>query len=410
MKLQIKTAPVFEPLLKPSRYKGAHGGRASGKSHFFAGLAVEKCLLTKGTRGVCLREYQTSLQQSVKLLVEDKIKEYGVTRQFRCLKTHIETPGDGVIIFMGMQNHTADSFKSLEDFDFAWFEEAQRASAYSLGILRPTMRKHSSEMWFGWNPKSDSDPIDKLLRSPERPGSAIVVEANWRDNPWFPDAAREEMEYDKRRDPDRYAHVWNGAYQKASEARVFKNWKIEEFETPSDARLYFGADWGFSIDPTVLVRCWIKDRKLFVDYEAWKVNCDIDYTPALFAGSSLDWPNPYGWQGIPGAKKWPIIADSENPQAIAYLQKFGFNIEPAIKGAGSVEEGITFLKGYDIIVHPRCVHVIDELSSYSFKTDKRTEEVLPVLEDKKNHTIDSLRYSVELVRRATYDSSLSWVT
>jgi phage terminase large subunit len=119
--------------------------------------------------------------------------------------------------------------------------------------------------------------------------------------------------------------------------------------------------------------------------------------------------NPFGWPGIPGATVWPVTADSSNPQAISYLKRHGFRVEPSVKGTGSIEEGITFLKSYDIVVHPRCPHVIDEMSAYSYEIDKNTEEILPVLADKKNHTIDSLRYAVEGERRSTYDSSLSWV-
>jgi phage terminase large subunit len=168
---------------------------------------------------------------------------------------------------------------------------------------------------------------------------------------------------------------------------------------------------GFSIDPTVLVRCFISGRTLFVDHEAWKVGCDLDYTPALFAGSdpSKRWNNPFSFEGIPGAFKWSITADSSNPQAISYLQRHGFTVAPSIKGAGSVEEGIEFLKSFDIVVHPRCPHTIDELQNYSWEIDKRTEEILPKLADKKNHVLDSVRYAIEDVRLNTYDESLNWV-
>jgi phage terminase large subunit len=350
----------------------------------------------KPTRAVCLREIQNSLRQSSKLLIEDKIKTMDVGNQFRILEERIEAPNGGLIVFQGMQNHTAQSIQSLEAFDVAWFEEAQSMSKYSLGLLRPTIRLDGSELWFSWNPRSEKDPVDEFLRS-ERPEDAIVVEANYRDNPWFPKVLRDEMEYDKRRDPDRYAHVWLGKYQTTSEARVFSNWKEQEFETPVNARFYFGADWGFSIDPTVLVRCYIVGRVLYVDYEAWQVGCEIDKTPKLF-------------EKVPGSDKWPITADSSNPQSISYMQRNGFSgIVASVKGVGSVEEGVEFLKGYDIVVHPRCKHVVDELSTYSYQIDKKTEEVLPLLADKKNHTIDSLRYAVEAVRRSTYASDLSWV-
>lgn len=400
--LQIDTPRVYVPLLGAARYKGAHGGRGSGKSHFFAEALVEKALLQRGLRFVCIREVQKSLEQSVKRLIEDKIDALGVGSQFEVLEREIRTPGDGLILFQGMQNHTADSIKSLEGYHGAWVEEAQSLSQRSLDLLRPTIREEGSELWFSWNPRHATDPVDAFLRGKETPPGSVVVQANWQDNPWFPDVLRAEMEWDRRRDPDKYAHIWGGGYERKSEARVFKNWREEEFETPADARFYFGADWGFSVDPSVLVRSFICGRTLYIDQEAYAVGCEIDDTPALFAGSDdrnpPRWANPNHRKGVPGATKWPITADSARPETISYMQRRGFSVKPARKGAGSVEEGIEFLKSYDIVVHPRCRHTIDELTNYCFKTDRLTGEVLPVLEDKKNHVIDAVRYSVEGLR------------
>jgi phage terminase large subunit len=104
---------------------------------------------------------------------------------------------------------------------------------------------------------------------------------------------------------------------------------------------------------------------------------------------------------LPDAEKWPMVADSARPETISHLQKNGFpKITSAIKGAKSVEEGVEFLKSFDIVVHPRCKHLIDELTLYSFKTDPLTSEVMPVLADKDNHVIDALRYALEGARRA----------
>lgn len=404
--LQIETAPVFVPLLQPCRYKVAWGGRGSGKSHFFAEMLVEIAVSRPGFRFVCIREVQKSLEQSVMRLVEDKIQAFGLGPYFRVMQSHIECPGDGLIIFQGMQNHTAESIKSLEGYDGAWVEEAQSLSERSLDMLRPTLRKEGSEIWFSYNPEDPDDPVDKFFRGPNKPGDgeAIIVNANWDTNPWFPEVLRKEKDYDRRRDPDKYAHIWLGKYRKSSEARVFKNWRVEEFETPDDARFFFGADWGFSVDPTVLVRCWGKDRTLYIDQEAYRVGCEIDYTPALFAGTDTNdpprWSNPHKFEGIPGSLRWPITADSARPETISYMRRKGFNIKPALKGAGSVEDGIEFLKSYDIVVHPRCRHTIDELASYSWKVDPKTNEILPVLADKKNHVIDGLRYGLEgLIRK-----------
>lgn len=353
---------------------------------------------------------QKSLRQSVKQLLEDKIESLGVGHKFRVLNDRIETPYDGVIIFQGMQNHTATTIKSLEGFDGGWFEEAQSMSAKSLGLLRPTIRKPGSELWFTWNPDQPSDPIDTFLRSPMRPPSSIVVgPLTFRDNPLFPQVLREEMEYDRRRDPDRYAHVWEGDYDKKSEARVFKNFRVENFETPPGARFMFGGDFGFSVDPTVLLRMFVEGRTLYIDREAYKVGCEVDHTPALFAGTCpflptdpRYWANPYGWAGVEGSRQWPLRLDSSNPQMISYLRRHGFqNAVPSIKGPNSIEEGINFLKSFDIVIHEEyCPHAVSEFSTFSYKTDKLTGEILPVLEEEKNHTIDSARYAVELLRRA----------
>lgn len=403
MILDIQTPRAFLPLLNPSRYKGAHGGRGSGKSHFFAEMLVEKALVQPGLRAVCIREVQKSLAQSAKRTIELKIQKLGVGNKFDVQKAEIKTPGDGLIIFQGMQNHTAESIKSLEGYDVAWVEEAQTLSKTSLRMLRPTLRKPNSELWFSWNPKSPKDPVDALLRGPELPPRSTVVRANWQDNPWFHETELvEEKDFDQRRDKENYAHIWLGDYEQKSEARVFKNWKIEWFEPPKAGTiLYGGADWGFSVDPTVLVVCFIEGRTLYVWREAWALGCGINQTPRLFDKVDPAWseqkavdPN---WKSL--IRRVPIRADSARPETISYMRDAGFPLmRSALKGAGSVEDGIEFLKSYDIVVHPDCRHVGDELASYTYKIDPKTDEITSILDDKKNHTIDSLRYALEAVR------------
>lgn len=387
MKLQINTPRWGVPLLQPARYKGAYGGRGSGKSHFFAEMLVEQHVIDPNTDSVCIREVQKSLTQSVKKLIESKIFALGVEDYFDIQQFVIKSiRGSGVMIFQGMQNHTADTIKSLEGFQRAWIEEAQSLSQRSLDLLRPTIRAPGSEIWATWNPRHATDPIDVLLRSDDSPDDACVIEVNYTDNPWFPDVLRDEMEFDRKRDPDKYRHVWLGDYIQRSDAKVFTNWRIESFETPEDAVLRFGADWGFSIDPTVLIRCYMVGRTLYVDHEAYQIGCEILDTPDLFLT-------------VPGSERWPIKADSARPETISHMRNAGFNVLAAAKGAGSVEDGIEFLKTYDIVVHPRCQHTIDELTLYSYKIDPDTDEVLPVLADKNNHVIDALRYACEGVRR-----------
>lgn len=387
--LVIETPSWAEDLLQPARYKGIFGGRGSGKSHERAEAMIESHVIDPNRHSVCLREVQKSIKMSVKRLLELKIESMGVQSNFEVQETLIKNRlGSGLIMCQGMQNHTADSIKSLEGFDCAWFEEAQSATQRSLDLLRPTIRKPNSELWFTWNPNLPTDPIDKLLRGDVPPPGSVIKQVNYVDNPWFPDVLKIEMEYDRDRDPDKFGHVWLGGYLKNSESRVFKNWRVDEFDSAPDAMLRFGADWGFSVDPTVLIRCYIVGRTLYVDYEAYRVGCEIMDTPDLF-------------MSVPGAEKWPITADSARPETISHMRKNGFpKIMPAVKGPGSLEDGIEWLKTFDIVVHPRCIHTIQELASYSYKVDPQTDAVLPVLSDADNHVIDALRYACESARRA----------
>lgn len=219
--LNVDTAAVFEPLIAPSRYKGAHGGRGSGKSQFFADQVVSLAVRKPGLRVLCCREVQKSLKESAKRLIEQKIQAHGLGRLFDIQEAQIKTPGDGLIAFAGLQDHTSESIKSYEGFDVAWVEEAQTVSARSLNLLRPTIRKPGSELWFSWNPRLKTDAVDQMLRGAELPTGAVVVEANWNANPWFPDELERERLDCLRQQPEQYAHIWDGDYVTVSEGAYF---------------------------------------------------------------------------------------------------------------------------------------------------------------------------------------------
>ncbi|HYI40004.1 MAG TPA: PBSX family phage terminase large subunit [Allosphingosinicella sp.] len=392
----------------PVRHRALHGGRGSTKSHSFArGLLFRGSV--KPERILCAREIQRSIEGSIKKLLDDLIPQMGLGPTngdgfYHSLQSEIRGRNGTLVSFAGLRTNVA-SIKSSEGISIAYVTEASAVSQDSITTLTPTVRLPGSEIWWDWNPDQPNDPVDVMFRGGQPPPGSIVREVNYPQNPWFGDPLKSEMEWDRRRDPEKYQHIWLGQYKRNSEARVFHNWRVEEFDHgPEDGVYRFGADWGFSIDPTVLIRCWLEGRTLYVDQEAYAVGCPIDSTPALFAGSDYRdparWENPSAYPGVPGAHKWPIIADSARPETIDYMKSRGFDIQPAIKGAGSVEDGVEFLKSVDIAVHPRCQHVIDELTFYSWKVDPRTGLVLPVLADKKNHTIDALRYALEAVRRA----------
>lgn len=412
--IEAEYAEAFEPLLvSDARFQGAKGGRGGAKSHFFAEQLIDEAIDTH-IRCACLREVQASIKDSVKQLLEDKIVKLGVEDLFDVTDNEIRGPNDSLFIFRGMRKHTAHSIKSLEGFNRAWVEEAQTVSQRSLDLMIPTFRS-GSKLRFSWNPNLATDPIDVFFQQnfyEDSDPDFICIHVNYDGNPWFPDELRRDMERDKKRDPEKYQHVWLGQYVKNSEARVFKNWQVEAFNTPSNVVFWLhGADWGFSVDPTVLIRGFVgrwengqaipdpKGKNLFIDHECYKVGVELDHTPLFFDQLVKERNVPIVSQ-LKSARQWPIIADSSNPQAISFLRRNGYpKIQAAVKGPNSIKEGVLFLQSYDIIVHPRCIHTIDELTHFSYKVDPLTDLVTPVLSDKKNHVIDSLRYMVEPIRK-----------
>jgi len=221
--LHIPTAEVFKPLYQPARYKAAWGGRGSGKSHDRAGALIDDSLYERGLLSVCIREIQKSLKDSAKRLLEAKLQEFSLTEAdgFKVFNDRIQTPGDGVIIFQGMQDHTAESIKSLEGFKRAWVEEAQTLSSRSLNLLRPTIRAPGSELWFTWNPRLKTDAVDLMFRNGPAPSGTQIVKANWNDNPWFPKELEQERMDCLVQQSDQYAHIWEGDYISVSEGAYF---------------------------------------------------------------------------------------------------------------------------------------------------------------------------------------------
>lgn len=221
--LRLETPRAFVPLLGPARYKGLWGGRGSGKSHFFGESIIERALYERGLRAVCIREVQKTLKESSKRLIEDKLQKLGLGEAdgFRVFNEVIQTPGDGIITFTGMQDHNAESIKSLEGYRVAWVEEAQTMSHRSLSLLRPTIREEGSELWFSWNPRRKTDAVDLMLRGEVLPTDAIVLRVNWSENPWFPSVLEQERIDCLNSTPEQYGHIWEGEYATVLEGAYY---------------------------------------------------------------------------------------------------------------------------------------------------------------------------------------------
>jgi len=330
--LQIPTARIFQPLLQPSRYKGAHGGRGSGKSHFFGEKLIDDSLYEKGLLSVCIREVQKSLKDSAKRLLEAKLKSLrlGEAQGFKVFNECIQTPGDGIIIFQGMQDHTAESIKSLEGFKRAWVEEAQTLSATSLRLLRPTIRSDGSELWFSWNRRRKTDPVDVMLTQGILPTGAIVVKSNWSDNPWFPSVLEQERQDCLIATPDEYDHVWDGGYATITEGAYYAaNLALAKSE---------GRIGRVAADPLMTIR-------LFVDIGGTGAKADaFTIWAAQFIGREIRVLNYYEAQGQPlGAHlEWMRKEGYEPGKAQIWLphdgstndRVFDVSYESALKSAG----------------------------------------------------------------------------
>ncbi len=385
-----KLVPVFEN--EGVRYRGAYGGRGSAKTRTFALMtAIRGYMAAKnGQSGVilCAREYMNSLEESSMEEVKQAIRSVPWLNDFYELgEKYIRTKCRSVsYVFAGLR-HNLDSIKSKARILIAWVDEAESVSETAWTKLTPTVREAGSEIWVTWNPEKDGSATDKRFRK-EQPDNAIVVEMNYDDNPWFPSVLEEERLNDQARlDAATYAWIWEGAYLENSDKQVLANkYVVQSF--PDDLwkqadRLLFGADFGFAKDPNTLIRMFILDDCLYIEREAYGVGVELDHMPAFY-------------DEIPEARKWPIKADSARPETISYLKRQGFNISAAKKWQGSVEDGITYLRGFkQIIIHPLCKETAKEARLYSYKTDRITGEVLPVIEDAYNHCWDAVRYGLD---------------
>lgn len=338
---------------------------------------------------VCIREIQRSLKFSAKKLIEQTIRKHRVQGLFEILSTEIRrVDGEGIIIFEGMQDHTADSIKSLESFRMAWVEEAQSLSHRSVELLTPTIRQDGSELLFSWNPNQPTDAVEQLFESKS---NSALVHVNYTDNPWCPQAMIDEAAELARINPEKYNHIWLGGYNEKSDAQVFNGcYVIDEFEPGKNwSGPYIGLDFGFASDPTAAVKAWVNDGCLYIEYDYSRAHLELDAT-----AQSL-------MRAIPGIEKHAVRADNARPESISYLRRHGLpRIMPCKKGKGSVEDGIEFIKSFGrVVVHPRCKAIANELQLYSYKVDRLSGDVLPDIIDAYNHNIDALRYALEPIMR-----------
>jgi phage terminase large subunit len=374
-------------LFEPHRYKVVHGGRGGAKSWSMARALLIRSLTTQ-TRVLCARELQVSITDSVHQLLSSQIEALGYSPFFHVTRSSIRcTVSGSEFIFAGIRSNIT-KIKSMEGIDVAWVEEAEAVSKESWSVLVPTIRKEGSEIWVSFNPDLETDDTyRRFIKSP--PPAAKVVEIGWQDNPWFPETLRAEKDHLYSVDADAAAHIWGGKTRSLSDALVLAGKvSVEPFEPAADwDGPYQGADWGFANDPTVLIRCWVHEDRLYIEHEAYGVGVEITDTPALF-------------DTVPSGRKYVTRADNARPETISHMRGNGYaKMVAAKKGPGSVEDGVAHLRGYaKIVIHPRCRHAIDESRLWSYKKNK-AGDVLPILIDKHDHCWDSARYALEPIMK-----------
>lgn len=400
----IEIPAAFLDFYDDYRYKVAYGGRGGAKTESFARILVEESL-EYPHKNLCCREIQKSIKKSTKATIEAVMNSMGVLgndKFFRNTDTSIYSPyNHSEFIFEGLWQN-ADHIRSIKGITRCLIDEAQNVRAKSLKDLKPCVREKGSQFLISFNSENATDPVWKMFIESEPgvpailPPRTLVKKINYDQNPWFHETELyEEMMFDKANDYEKYLHVWKGELDTVSEAKIFSGrYVVEDFILPEDSPFLYGADWGFSQDPTALLRCLVdeKNKKIYIDYEACKVGVEMEDLPALF-------------DKVPGARKHKIRADNARPETISYVRRKGFNIVAVkkLKGVkGSVEDGIEFLKNFTIVVHSRCKYLIQEFTNYSYKINPLTEDITTDIVDAWNHLIDSLRYACQpLIRNRT---------
>lgn len=386
IQLPPKLVPVFTPPRGEVLYRAAYGGRGSAKSFTFA-LMAALFGYAEPIRVLCGRDLQVSIKESFHAELKAAIAAYPwLEKHYDVGVDYLRGRNGTEFIFRGLR-HNSGGIKSLAKIDLTILEEAEDITEQSWLDLEATVfRQPKSELWAIWNPRLDGSPVDKRFRK-NPPKNAVIAELNHYDNPFFPDGLETLRKREQERlDPATYAHIWEGAYLQNSNAQILSG-KVRVAEFDADKKWdgpYYGLDWGFAQDPTAGIRAWVNDGVLYIDHEAVQTGLELDQT----AGFLTD--------RIPGISAHVVRADCARPESISYVRRHGLpRCEAAAKWHGSVEDGIQFLRSFrEIVIHPRCRETIKETRLYSYKVDRLTGDVLPIVIDANNHCMDALRYAL----------------
>ena len=392
-----------------------YGGRGSGKSR-----AIAQYLLIEGMKGkmrvFCCRQFQTSIRQSVYTELSQVIEEHDL--KFYTIKRDTIEGRNGTEFFFKGLERDPDSVKSVSYVDAVWIEEAQAISEVSLRYLMPTIRGGShwkpGRKFVVFNPREETDPIWKRYFGEAGPPTrSIVHESNFRDNIFCDEGFLQEAADEKRRDPAMYEHTFEGKLLQMTDDVIYRNWSegiLDDFVEGCDQ--FVGLDFGFAESPTAAVSMYIIPGKhrdtLYINEEAVVKRANLKEIPALLKGLPEDHPNRESFVGLKAVRDGIMIsADPENSGAIGYLIDEGLNMRRAKKGPGSLEDGINFVRSFDIVVHPSCKTVLEELRMYRYERRKSDNQIMRKPIKAFDHTLDAIRYAIESLMKVKKKQQLT---
>jgi len=390
--MEVTLPTAFQFLFQPSRYKAIYGGRGSAKSHSVATALVLKAA-AKPLRILCGREIQNSIKDSVKRLIDDKIKECGLENFYKSTETEVRGRNGSLFIFAGLKTNI-QSIKSMEGIDIAWIEEADTLSQNSLNVLVPTIRKEDSEIWFTWNPANELDAVDMMFRGKVPPPNTLVRQVSYDVNPFFPEVLRKEMEFDKVNDIEKYEHVWRGGYRVTTQGAYYSKQistaiaenRITGVPYDSHAPVYVSFDLGIS-DSTALWFVQKVGQEIHV-IDAYESNGQpIDHYAQLLRQK----PYIYAKLILPHDARAKSLGTGKSIEEVLRGLNFETVICPNIPIKDGIDHARSFI-GRCWFDQEKCAEGLKNLRAYRENFDERLKISRGPLHDFTSHYADSFRY------------------
>ena len=391
MKLILKPSAfnsAFYPYIRDydHRFEVYYGGAGSGKSHFIAQKIIAKALVYD-RNVLIMRKVGATLKDSVWQLVLDTLSGLGLLQYCGINKSTftIELPSGSTLLFKGMDD--SEKIKSITGITDIWCEEATEFTEEDIEQLNLRLRARAEalQMFFSFNPVSKANWVYRrwFAKGAEITPDTVIHQSTYKDNRFLPADYVATIEKMAKTNPTYYRIYALGEFASLDKL-VFSNWKVGTVEDTHDWDMLCGLDFGYTNDPTAFVVSFVQGETLYIAKEFVRTGLLNNQIATVITDL--------------GFSKSTIIADSAEVKSIEELKRDGlYRIYPAVKGQGSILQGIQKLQQYEIVVDPSCEHVITELQNYAWKKDRLSGEYVNEPIDEFNHCIDALRYSLQCV-------------